>query len=145
MSRRRGRSTLRGNRSANAAAARRASSTRPKRASERTRNASRSSARRPFENLRACSATDASFTIYEDEGDTYNYETGQYAQIPITWNDAARALTIGARTGSYSGMPTTRTFSIVFVGASHGNGVAVTATPDQVVNYNGTQAIVSAK
>jgi len=28
----------------------------------------------------------------------------------------------------------------VFVGANHGNGVDVTAAPDQVVEYDGTQA-----
>ena len=83
--------------------------------------------------IRVYAGADASFTIYEDEGDTYNYETGQYAQIPLTWNDAAKTLTIGARTGSYTGMPTTRTFNVVFVGANHGSGLAVSGTPDQVV------------
>ena len=83
-------------------------------------------------------------SIYEDEGDTYNYETGQYARIPLTWSNAAKTLTIGARTGSYAGMPTTRTFNVVFVGANHGGGLAVTATPDQVVKYDGTQAVVTA-
>jgi alpha-D-xyloside xylohydrolase len=94
--------------------------------------------------IRVYAGADASFTIYEDEGDTYNYETGQYAQIPLTWNNAAKTLTIGARTGSYTGMPTTRTFNVVFVGANHGSGIAVTGTPDQVVHYDGTQAVATA-
>ena len=42
-------------------------------------------------------------------------------------------------------MPTTRTFNVVFVAANHGSGLAVSATPDQVVNYNGAQAVVTAK
>ena len=94
--------------------------------------------------IRVYPGADASFTIYEDEGDTYNYETGQYAQIPLTWNNAAKTLTIGARTGSYTGMPATRTFNVVFVGANHGGGLGVTGTPDQVVRYDGTQAVATA-
>ena len=94
--------------------------------------------------IRIYRGRDASFTIYEDEGDTYNYETGQRAQISLTWNEAAKTLTIGARTGSYTGMPATRTFNVVFVAANHGQGVDVTATPDRVVSYNGTQTAVTA-
>ena len=57
---RRGKTTLRGNRFANAAAARRASGVRPAPTSARTRKASRSSANRPFGNRRACSASNPS-------------------------------------------------------------------------------------
>jgi alpha-D-xyloside xylohydrolase len=94
--------------------------------------------------IRVYPGADASFTIYEDEGDTYNYETGKYTQIPLSWSNTAKTLTIGARTGSYTGMPTTRTFNVVFVGANHGSGLAVTAAPDQVVKYDGTQTVVTA-
>jgi alpha-D-xyloside xylohydrolase len=94
--------------------------------------------------IRVYPGADASFTIYEDEGDTYNYETGQHAQIPLAWSNATKTLTIGTRTGSYTGMLTTRTFNVVFVGANHGSGLAVTAAPDQVVKYDGTQAVVTA-
>ena len=41
-------------------------------------------------------------------------------------------------------MLATRTFNVVFVGASHGNGLAVTATPDKVVSYDGSQTVVAA-
>ena len=43
---------------------------------------------------------DGAFTIYEDEGDNYNYETGSYAIIPITYIDATRNVIIGSREGS---------------------------------------------
>jgi alpha-D-xyloside xylohydrolase len=94
--------------------------------------------------IRIYSGADASFTVYDDEGDTYDYEMGQYATIPLAWNNTAKTLTIGARTGSYPGMPTARTFNIVFVGASHGAGIGVTGAPDQVVHYDGTQTMVTA-
>ena len=66
--------------------------------------------------IRVYKGQNATFTLYEDEGDTYDYETGQYAQIPFTWDDTAQQLTIGARTGSYTGMLASRTFNVVWVG-----------------------------
>ncbi len=58
---------------------------------------------------------DACFNLYEDENVNYNYEKGFFANIPITWNEAARTLTIGERKGSFSGMLQTRTFRVVVV------------------------------
>lgn len=95
--------------------------------------------------IRVYKGADASFTLYEDEGDTYNYEKGQYSTITFTWKDASKELTIGTRSGSYTGMPTSRTFNVVFVGADHGAGVDVTATADQTVKYDGSEAKVTAK
>jgi alpha-D-xyloside xylohydrolase len=88
--------------------------------------------------IRIYPGRDASFALYEDSGDTYDYENGQHSVIPFTWNDAARELTIGARAGSYTGMPMTRTFNVVVVGPNHGTGVDVTAGPDRMVTYNGS-------
>jgi alpha-D-xyloside xylohydrolase len=56
---------------------------------------------------------DGSFTIYEDEGTNYDYEKGEYSTIPLTWSDAEGTLTIGERTGSWEGMPSERTFTVV--------------------------------
>ncbi|MBX3062672.1 MAG: DUF5110 domain-containing protein [Anaerolineae bacterium] len=55
---------------------------------------------------------DAHFTLYEDEGDNYNYEQGQFSTIRLTWNDASRRLTFHQSQGSYPGMPDTRNFRI---------------------------------
>jgi alpha-D-xyloside xylohydrolase len=94
--------------------------------------------------VRIYKGQNGSFTLYEDENDNYNYETGKHSEIRFTWDDAAGQLTIGARTGSYTGMPTSRTFNVVWVGSNHGSGLEVTATPDQVVNYDGSEVSVSA-
>ena len=94
--------------------------------------------------IRIYKGQNGSFTLYEDEGDTYNYETGKYAQITFDWNDSTGQLSIGARTGSFTGMLASRTFNIVWVGASHGNGLGVTATPDKAVTYTGAAVVVSA-
>ena len=56
---------------------------------------------------------DATFTLYEDEGDNYNYENGVYTIIPITWTDRTKTLTIAERKGSYPGMLEKRHFTII--------------------------------
>ncbi len=56
--------------------------------------------------------TDARFTLYEDEGDNYNYEKGYYSNIPFDYDQQTGILTIGPREGSFSGMPAERVFHI---------------------------------
>ena len=62
--------------------------------------------------LRLYPGADGQFTLYEDEGDNYNYEQGAYATIAFTWNDRGRTLTIGARQGNYPGMILNRKFTV---------------------------------
>ncbi|MGM9674345.1 MAG: DUF5110 domain-containing protein [Bacteroidaceae bacterium] len=38
--------------------------------------------------------SDASFTLYEDDGDTYAYEQGHCHRTLIEWNDRKQKLTI---------------------------------------------------
>ena len=63
--------------------------------------------------IRVYPGADGTFTLYEDEGDGYNYEHGAHATITFTWNDRARTLTIGQRQGSFPGMLQQRQFTIV--------------------------------
>ena len=63
--------------------------------------------------LRVYPGADGSFTLYEDEGDSYNYEQGAYTTITFQWNDRARQLTIGDRQGRYEGMIQNRQFTLV--------------------------------
>jgi alpha-D-xyloside xylohydrolase len=84
--------------------------------------------------LRVYPGADGTFTLYEDEGDSYNYEKGQYTLITMQWNDKQRQLTIGERKGSYKGMLQQRRFTVVL--------------PDgrqQEINYNGTPVAISLK
>ena len=93
--------------------------------------------------LRVYPGADGEFTIYEDEGNTYAYEKGAYATVPVHWNDAIRTLTIGDRKGTYDGMPAKRTFRIVFVGDGHGAGIDASAKPDRIVDYDGKSVSVA--
>ena len=55
---------------------------------------------------------DASFTLYEDEGTTYDYEKGEYSTIPLSWSESAGELTIGERKGEFPQMIKERTFNV---------------------------------
>ena len=59
---------------------------------------------------------DAQFSLYEDEGDNYNFEKGACSRIPITWNEKSRKLTIGKREGTFPGMVSKREFIVVIDG-----------------------------
>ena len=87
--------------------------------------------------LRVYTGADGSFSLYDDEGNNYDYQKGAHSVIPIRWDEAAKTLTIGDREGEYSGMPKERTFNIVWVGRNHGAGEGVAAKPDRTVRYSG--------
>ena len=96
--------------------------------------------------IRVYTGADGSFTLYEDEGDTYNYERGAFTEITFTWNDADRKLTISDRKGKFKGMLQTRNFRIVLIDGNkafeqhlHGN---LPMTPLKTVEYNGLQQII---
>ncbi len=86
--------------------------------------------------LRVYAGSDADFILYEDEGDTYNYEHGAYSVIPIHWDDKAGKLTIEDRRGSFSGMLEHRIFRIIRVTDTHGVGIAP-STFDATVEFDG--------
>jgi alpha-D-xyloside xylohydrolase len=92
--------------------------------------------------LRIYAGANGSFTLYEDEGDSYRYEKGVYATIPFAWDDASKTLTIGARKGEFPGMLKERTFNVVLVKEKHGDGIAITDKPDQTVKYSGAEVKV---
>jgi alpha-D-xyloside xylohydrolase len=93
--------------------------------------------------LRIYSGADASFTLYEDEGDNLNYEMGSYAVIPIHWDEASKTLILGRRRGGFPGMLKERTFQVVRVEKGRGTGVELTMPPDRTVRYNGAELRVS--
>jgi len=87
--------------------------------------------------LRIYTGADVVFNLYEDEGDSYNYEKGVYSIIPVSWNEKNATLTIGKRQGEYPGMLKERTFRIIWVGRNHGTGLGETEHEDSKVEYKG--------
>src|SRR5579883_154080 len=69
--------------------------------------------------VRVYRGADADFKLYDDRGDTYAYEKGEHAIIPLHWDEKSATLTINAREGEYPGMPREQEFRIVVVNGSN--------------------------
>lgn len=98
---------------------------------------------KPWE-IRIYPGADATFLIYEDEGENYNYEKGKSATFLLTWKDADKMLEIGNRKGSFTGMKEKRILNITVVSPQQGTGVEI-AIPTQTVTYSGklTQVVLN--
>lgn len=83
-----------------------------------------------------------SFTLYEDEGVNYNYEKGDYATIPFTYDDADKTLEIGERKGTYNGMLKERRFNVVYVDQENPKAMDGDAT-GTMIDYTGTAVKVA--
>jgi alpha-D-xyloside xylohydrolase len=88
--------------------------------------------------LHVYAGADGAFTLYEDQGLTYDYRKGELSEIPLRWTEATRTLSIGARQGAFPGMLTTRTFQVIVVSASKAVGFSFTPTADKSVSYTGS-------
>lgn len=89
--------------------------------------------------LRIYTGADAKFELYDDSGDGYNYEKGEYSLIPIAWNESTQTLVIGDRSGSYPGMPEKIQYNIIWAGKNKGTGVNRGTKPDASVTYTGKE------
>jgi len=85
--------------------------------------------------LRVYRGSDGTFTLYNDQGDTYAYEKGEHAIIPLRWDDKSATMTIGARQGEYSGMSPEQQFRIVLVDGT-------TTGVSKPVHYRGQELAV---
>jgi len=65
--------------------------------------------------LRVYAGVDTTFTIYEDAGDNYAYEQGEFATTKITWNNQEEEVTVGGRIGEYGGMQTENLYQIEII------------------------------
>lgn len=93
--------------------------------------------------LRVYAGNDGEFTIYEDEGENYNYENGEFSTIPISWNEKNRELTIANRIGEFNGMVENRTFKVVLVDKDHGVGLEEENSIDKTITYNGEKVVIN--
>jgi alpha-D-xyloside xylohydrolase len=82
------------------------------------------------------------FSMYKDQGTTYDYEHGAFARVPFSYDEASATLTIGKREGSYPGMPAERTFNIRWIAGPTPTATDFEAKPAQSVHYDGTAITV---
>ena len=92
--------------------------------------------------IRIYEGANGTFTLYEDEGDNYNYEKGICSTITFTWNEAKKTLTISDRKGSFPGMLAERKFNIVKVSKNNGLGDKVVTGYDKLIHYSGKKTVI---
>lgn len=94
--------------------------------------------------IRIYKGGDGKFELYEDEGENYNYEKGNYTIIPFAWNDKSKILTISKRQGTYPGSIDNRVFQITLVSESNGTGIESSKMKKEI-RYIGNKVIVHLK
>lgn len=87
--------------------------------------------------LRVYPGANGCFELYDDDGETYNYEKGAYALIPIEWRDDEASLTVGEKKGAY-GLPELK-LNVVIVGKGRGGGLEEVKEPDASFVYKGAK------
>ena len=88
-------------------------------------------------NLYVYAGQNGEFQLYEDEGVNYNYEKGKFATIDITYDDAAKKVTFGARKGSFNGMLKNRRFNVVLISKDAAKPLNLENPEGKMVQYNG--------
>jgi alpha-D-xyloside xylohydrolase len=78
---------------------------------------------------------DAFFVLYEDENENYNYESGKFSKIKMSYNAAAKTFTAAAQEGKFEGMLTSRIFNIFFVNDNK--------TAQKQMQYSGSKAEIN--
>jgi alpha-D-xyloside xylohydrolase len=94
--------------------------------------------------LRVYGGGDSEFTLYFDDGETYDYEKGEYCTIPLRWIDSGGRLIIGDASGSYCRSINELQFNVVVVSEGHGVGV-YESKPDYTIRYSGHSVEVTVK
>ena len=86
--------------------------------------------------IRVYTGKDATFTLYNDEGDNYNYEKGKYSEIPIIWNEKNQTLTLANQIGNYKDQTTTYTMNIKWISGNENDSVVKT------IKYTGKKVVI---
>ncbi len=87
--------------------------------------------------IRVYPGADATFTLYDDERDNYNYEEGAFSTTNLKWDEESQTLTIEPRKGGYKGMPESIKMLIVKVKSGKGTGLPFTDQADKEILYTG--------
>jgi alpha-D-xyloside xylohydrolase len=82
------------------------------------------------------------FTLYEDDGASYDYERRECSTVKFSYNESTGELTIGERHGEYRGMLKERVFNIVWVTRNNNVAYNPKIVPHNRVTYNGNKLVV---
>ncbi len=73
--------------------------------------------------IRIYPGADGKFVLYEDAGDGYGYEKGEFSTVEFSWDDAGRVLKISDRKGSFEGMKADMDIEISVMDGLSGHGI----------------------
>lgn len=76
--------------------------------------------------LRIYPGADGAFTLYDDDGETFDYRAGAYNRVALQWDDAGRTLTIRRAAGS---APIRKAFSVGLAAEKRRLDVTFTGDP----------------
>lgn len=85
--------------------------------------------------LKIYPGNDGEFLLYDDEGDNYNYERGDFTTILVQWDDFKQRLIIHDRKGKFSTMKNSIEFLVTLIDKK-------SAHSEQNIVYDGKQVIV---
>jgi len=83
---------------------------------------------------------DGAFTLHEDGGLDFGYESGQFSLIEMSWNDRKGELTIAGRKGGFPNMPENRRFRIRIAQPGH---AALDSPVVRTLDYRGEPQALS--
>jgi alpha-D-xyloside xylohydrolase len=84
----------------------------------------------------------ASLNLYEDSGESYEYEKGSYSDIPVSYNEKSMTITLGERRGSFAGMISNRVFRIYVISGRAARDLDLESVPDKQVQYDGKRVLI---
>ncbi len=86
--------------------------------------------------LNVYTGADGEFSLYHDDGKSYDYESGGFSYTSITYDDSEGKVTIGNREGEFEGMVASRTYHIRFI--KEGDSLTdFNVEPDVTLTYTG--------
>ena len=75
---------------------------------------------------------DGAFTLYEDDGRSFDYKEGAQMRLAMRWDDAARRLSIGLAPGSRMLPPMSRPLRVRVAGSKEERSVVFAGKPVEV-------------
>jgi alpha-glucosidase/alpha-D-xyloside xylohydrolase len=75
---------------------------------------------------------DGAFTLYEDDGTSFDFKKGEFMKLNIAWNDRARQLTLRLASGSKMLAPATRDIVVKVAGEQTSKDVNFSGKPVSV-------------
>ncbi|WP_331353231.1 TIM-barrel domain-containing protein [Cellvibrio sp. UBA7671] len=92
--------------------------------------------------LNVYAGANGNFEIYEDDGRSTKYESGEWARIPVSYDDATGTVTVGDRVGGFTGMANERKISVRFISGVNKDAANFDVGVQETITYAGKSVTV---